>query len=278
MAAAKRGTGPRKKAVEVAEADWADHRLLQTSPRKGYKVLLPAHLFACGVHWMMREIELADLKSSNIKFDATNRLVTITLQHFKMDTEGRGISRTLQCICDEGCDLRCPRTVLEMLVNNATLKGAKDGHLAFREGGSGASKAEIVGDWRKLYGKEVTGHSTRRSGALREELDALKVHSQGANNALADANSASKYPPPLVRSTRRHQVVHKNCKTLVFFAHRPLGRPSAAGTIIWQTTSLRRGTRQWSLAQNARGLRTARRWRRQTMAMVMTLEGAALDA
>jgi len=61
MAAAKRGTGPRKKAVEVAEADWADHRLLQTSPREGYKVLLPAHLFACGVHWMMREIELADL-------------------------------------------------------------------------------------------------------------------------------------------------------------------------------------------------------------------------
>ena len=50
----KRGTGPRKKAVEVAEADWADHRLLQTSPREGYKVLLPAHLFACGVHWMMR--------------------------------------------------------------------------------------------------------------------------------------------------------------------------------------------------------------------------------
>ena len=104
-------------------------------------------------------------ESSNIKFDATNRLVTIAWQHSKMDSEGRGISRTLQCICDEGCDLRCPCTVLGMLVNNATLKDAKDGHLAFREGGPGASKAEIVGDWRKLYGKEVTGHSTRRGCA-----------------------------------------------------------------------------------------------------------------
>ena len=196
-------------------------------------------------------------ESSNIKFDATNRLVTIAWQHSKMDSEGRGISRTLQCICDEGCDLRCPCTVLGMLVNNATLKDAKDGHLAFREGGPGASKAEIVGDWRKLYGKEVTGHSTRRSGALREELDALNVDSQGANNALADATKniegmmdcSSKYLPPQVRSSR-HQVVHKNCKTLVFSA-------SAA----WKTVC------GWHYYLANYRLRTARRWRRQTMAM-----------
>ena len=62
--------------------------------------------------------------------------------------------------------MRCPYTVLERLVNNATLKGSKDGHLAFSEGGTGATKSEIVGDWRKLYGKAVSGHSTRRSGAL----------------------------------------------------------------------------------------------------------------
>lgn len=166
MGAAKRDTGPRKKAVEVPECEWTDHRLLQSSPCKGFKTLLPAHLFACGVHWMMREIELADLRSSCVKFDSANRMVTITWQHSKMDTEGRGIARTLQCICEEGCDLRCPYAVLERLVNNATLKGAKDGHLAFSEGGTGATKSEIVGDWRKLYGKAVSGHSTRRSGAL----------------------------------------------------------------------------------------------------------------
>ena len=212
-------------------------------------------------------------ESSNIKFDATNRLVTIAWQHSKMDTEGRGISRTLQCIFDEGCDLRCPCTVLGMLVNNATLKDAKDGHLAFREGGSGASKAEIVGDWRKLYGKEVTGHSTRRSGALRQELDALKVDSQGANNALADATKNIEGMMAPHRSIYRHKCARVDIKwytrivKLWYFPHRPLGRPFAAGIIIWQTTSSRRGTRRWSLAQNARGLRTARRWRRQTMAM-----------
>ena len=82
------------------------------------------------------------------------------------DSEGQSISRTLQCICEEGCDLRCPYAVLEMLVNNAVLKGAKGGHLAICDGGEGATKAEIVSVWKRLRSRSVTAHSTRRSGAL----------------------------------------------------------------------------------------------------------------
>ena len=165
-AAAKRGAGPRKKAVEVAEHQWAARQLLDVTPPRGNKVSLPAHLFACGVHWMMREIELAALRSSNISFEAHNRTVTITWEQSKMDSECRGLARTLQCICNDGCDMRCPYAVLEVLVNNAALKGAKDGHIAFNDKGDSATKAEIVGDWQKLHGEAVSGHSTRRSGAL----------------------------------------------------------------------------------------------------------------
>ena len=166
MAAAKRGTGPRKKAAEVPEGTWTDHSLLEDPSVAGLKVLHSALLFACGVHWMMREIELSNLHTEDIRFDCANRMVTILWRESKKDTEGIGISRTLQCLCENGCDLKCPYAVLETLVNHATLRGTPMGAIAMGKKGRLATKADIVHDWRKLYGKDVTGHSTRRSGAL----------------------------------------------------------------------------------------------------------------
>ena len=166
VAAAKRGTGPRKKAAEVPEGTWTDHSLLEDPSVAGMKVLHSALLFACGVHWMMREIELSNLRTEDIKFDCANRMVTILWRESKKDTEGIGISRTLQCLCENGCDLKCPYAVLETLVNHPTLRGTPMGAIAIGKKGRLATKADIVHDWRKLYGKDVTGHSTRRSGAL----------------------------------------------------------------------------------------------------------------
>eukprot|EP00435_Cladocopium_sp_Y103_P043178 s1082_g12.t1 len=303
MAAAKRGLGPKKKAIEVPESQWSNFALLSSTPRQGHKVGLATHLFACGVHWMMREIELANLTATDVRFEPNSRSVTIVWRESKTDSAGEGIARTMQCICEESCDLRCPYAVLEVLVNNAGLKGAKGGHLATYSNGLVAKKADIVADWRKLHGSRVTGQSTRRSGALqyirkgwsvtqvgylgrwksnvimqyaqealesmavnasssftppptaasdsassaslanmlrlstqvdnkadksltqklKEELESLKTDSKGANEALAEAiqglesklSTSSKYLPPLVKSGR-HQVIHLNCKTLVF--------------------------------------------------------------
>eukprot|EP00435_Cladocopium_sp_Y103_P045365 s422_g13.t1 len=166
MTAAKRGTGPRKKAVEVPEDTWSSHSLLEDPVQKGMKVCFSALLFACGTHWMMREIELANLVSKDVCFEPKGRLVSITWNESKTDKEGRGIRRTLQCLCEDNCDLKCPYAVLEVLVNRAALKGAPGGHLAIDHKGRPASKADIVKDWKRLYGDDTTGHSTRRSGAL----------------------------------------------------------------------------------------------------------------
>eukprot|EP00435_Cladocopium_sp_Y103_P014751 s2194_g3.t1 len=166
MTAAKRGTGPRKKAVEVPEAIWAQQSLLEDPVLKGMKVRCPSLLFACGTHWMMREIELAGLVADDVAFDPKHRLVTLTWNESKTDGEGKGVKRTLQCLCENSCDLRCPYAVLEVLVNRAALKGAPGGHLATDVKGKPASKSDIVRDWKRLYGDNVTGHSTRRSGAL----------------------------------------------------------------------------------------------------------------
>ena len=166
MAAAKRGQGPRKKAAEVPETEWTAHSLLADPLTTGMKVNLPTHLFACGVHWMMREIEIAALTAEDIKFEEASRMVTINWKESKKDAEGLGISRTLQCVCEHGCDLRCPFAVLESLVNLAALRGTPGGHIASNRKGKPASKSDIVKDWRKLYGDGITGHSTRRTGAL----------------------------------------------------------------------------------------------------------------
>ena len=167
MAAAKRNMGPRKKAPEVPEDTWANRSLLEDPSDFGTKVGLAAHLFACGVHWMMREIEIANLSAKDIKFDSRNRLVTVLFVNSKGDQEARGVSRTLQCICKEGCTLKCPYAVLEVLVNYAGLKGSPNAMISTTaDGKHRATKKDLVDSWRALYGQDITGHSARRSGAL----------------------------------------------------------------------------------------------------------------
>jgi hypothetical protein len=125
--AAKRGMGPRKKAREVPESDWANFSLLTDHRDRSTKVRLPMHLFATGVRWMLREIEVAALTCNDVKLDSTSRMVTLTWTESKTDTAARGISRTMQCICADTCDLKCPYAVMEVLVNHAALKGAPQG-------------------------------------------------------------------------------------------------------------------------------------------------------
>ena len=119
--AVKRGMGPAKKAPEVPEEIWKARPLLPDEGSTTGKVKLGAHLFACGVHWVMREIEIAALTAKNAVFDDKSRLVTLMWQESKMDQEGATISRTLQCFCSGACDISCPYAVLEVLVNHACL-------------------------------------------------------------------------------------------------------------------------------------------------------------
>ena len=164
--AVKRGVGPAKKAPEVAEDAWKAHPLLPGDGAKQGKVKWAPLLFACGVHWMMREIEIAALTSRNVAFDDRARLVTLTWRESKMDQEGATISRTLQCLCSGSCDISCPYAVLEVLVNQACLQGNEGAALSVSEEGTVATKAQLIADWRDLYGKEISGHSSRRMGAL----------------------------------------------------------------------------------------------------------------
>ena len=155
------------KAPEVAEAEWAKFPLLADPHHPSTTVRMALHLFAHGVHWMMRGIELANLCTNDVKFDHKNRLVTLTWTESKMDQQGASISRTLQCLCGGACDSRCPPyAVLEALTSQARLQGNPGGALSVDVKGTRATKAQLVAGWRDVFGDTTTGHSTRRSGAL----------------------------------------------------------------------------------------------------------------
>lgn len=173
--AVRRGLGPAKKAPEVPAEQWKAQPLLPDASKGKSKVKLAAHLFACGVHWMMREIEIAALTSKNVIFEDKNRLVTLVWHESKGDQEGATISRTLKCLCQDACDMSCPYAVLEVLVNHACLQGNDGAALSVCKDGSRATKAQLVGDWRGLFGPSISGHSTRRSGALQYIRDGWSV-------------------------------------------------------------------------------------------------------
>ena len=173
--AVKRGMGPAKKAPEVPADLWKSQPLLPDTEGVAGKVRLAAHLFACGVHWMMREIEIAALTSKNVHFEDKNRLVTLVWTESKGDQEGASVSRTLQCLCPGACDMACPYAVLEVLVNHACLQGNEGAALSVCDNGNRATKAQLVADWRNLFGNSITGHSTRRSGALQYIRDGWSV-------------------------------------------------------------------------------------------------------
>eukprot|EP00435_Cladocopium_sp_Y103_P032949 s576_g8.t1 len=162
--AVKRGQGPRRKAPEVPREVWTSFDLLSTDSA-GTKVRLAPQLFAFGVLFMMREIEIANLSIADITLAQDERLVKVTWNESKTDQEGLSISRTLQCICQGGCDISCPYAVSEVLVHAAMLRGSS-GAISVDKEGHVASKADLVRDWKSLFDIPVTGHSTRRSGAL----------------------------------------------------------------------------------------------------------------
>ena len=155
--AVKRGQGPQKKAPEVERDLWTSLGLLDVNV-PGTKVPLSPQLFAFGVLFMMREIELAALTTKDVKLDQAG--------HGDMEGIQNGPGRQLHFQNAAVHMHDCPYAVAEVLLNSTILKGAHGGHFTVDETGKPTTKSDLVKDWVELFGMKVTGHSTRRSGAL----------------------------------------------------------------------------------------------------------------
>ena len=159
-----RAVGPKKKAPEVRNfSDKTNDR----NPKKTskLKVNLAKELFDMGVIWMLREVELSAIQKEHISMNPKSKMVSLTLPVSKTDQAGTGAVRVLQCVCQGDCDALCPWQVSKALVDGMRNLGTDEACIT--KDGKKATKMQLVKDWKVLFGGEITGHSARRTGALR---------------------------------------------------------------------------------------------------------------
>ena len=161
-----RALGPKKKAKEVPVQETGKTFVPTVTRKKPKTVPLARELLEFGVIWMLREIELALLTKDHLKVDVESRSVVLTIPVSKTDQTGLVMTRMLQCLCEsKDCSTGCPLRVSALLVFG--MEDLKTHHAAVTNKGKKAKKSQVVKEWQKLYGKGTSGHSTRRTGALR---------------------------------------------------------------------------------------------------------------
>eukprot|EP00435_Cladocopium_sp_Y103_P056771 s1426_g19.t1 len=161
-----RGQGPRKKAAEVP-AGLRENPNRLTFAQADKAVKFGKELFVFCVVWMLREIELANICTEDIMLDHTVRRVTLTLKMTKTDPEAKGVRRTLQCLCSgNNCEVECPFIVSQSLLGKVEKFNGTGSPVALTKAKILAKKADLVRTWKWLFGKDTSGHSGRRTGAL----------------------------------------------------------------------------------------------------------------
>ena len=127
----------------------------------------PVTMFLWASIWMLREIEVRNMKVGDVKLNPDGRNVTILLTLSKCDQQGMGVRRTLKCHCPSTCCHWCPWKLGQELIAGAKLKGYfADSPLFTDHRGCAVSKAGVVKKWKNIFGQSITGHSPKRSGAM----------------------------------------------------------------------------------------------------------------
>lgn len=162
-----RGKGPSKKAPEV-ELHQREKPLKPNWGKTAALVKFGVELFLFAMTWMLRELELVCMDTKDVFFDHTRKKVTITINTSKMDPEAKGVKRTLQCLCTgAACERECPFSVSYKLVTLVESFNGTGSMLALKKDRKSPSKYAVVNTWRAYLGPYLTGHSARRTGALK---------------------------------------------------------------------------------------------------------------
>ena len=163
--ALNRAKGPPKKAKEVEEDRWFTACKAEMNEVQRGAVHFPALLFAFATTWMLREVELAAIYKEDIVIEEKELLVALTLRITKGDQEAKGLKRTLQCSCRGECNWQrpCPYKITKATLEAVPVEVDK---LVCGDGEGEVSKDQLIGAWRKCFGKGISGHPGRRSGAL----------------------------------------------------------------------------------------------------------------
>ena len=216
-----RGIGPPKRSQEV-RLEWLDKMWLAegrsfTMPTDGRWPFGGALVWALGIHFVLRELELGTLTLHEdcVSVNAARREVTLHLSTSKSDPEGRGCQRTLECLSKFGelHGLECPFCVAQNLIEvqvfrtgvRQQLEAAKHLPLIGQAGSPGsfvdktsmieAARADaarvklLVAEASEVNIDGITGHFMRRAGCKRYArkglpLELIKHMSRHSSNAV----------------------------------------------------------------------------------------------
>ena len=119
------------------------------------------------------------MSTEDIKVNYGNRQVSLHIRVSKTDPSALGVHRTLQCLCEENseesnnklgdlskCKGECPFAVSVGLLRKVQKFNGTVSAVALMRNKEPATKSQVINSWRLMFGKGVTGHSGRRTGAL----------------------------------------------------------------------------------------------------------------
>eukprot|EP00435_Cladocopium_sp_Y103_P064597 s1794_g26.t1 len=162
----ERERGPVKRAREVRVETEAVDKLRKICKRKAS----PQHgglMFLWACIWMLREIEVRNMKIGDVSWSEQQGWAAIRLRVSKGDQKAEGVRRTLACCGQSPCRDLCPVKLAMAVVSLAKIKTNTMGMPLFTDQhGLFTSKRGVISCWKTLHGKEVSGHSPRRSGAM----------------------------------------------------------------------------------------------------------------
>ena len=171
--ALKRDKGPDVRAKEVKLDSTSDENWEKITNQAGVP-MRTAWSYAWAVIWMLRGIEAADIRLGDVKIHQ-NKTVTLLIRKSKTDQGAKGTKRTLKCCGLKTCARDCPwalatRAKADHVEQDSNLPLFPDAE------GSHVSKVRMVKSWMDTLDSEMSGHSARRSGAMRYTRLGMSVY------------------------------------------------------------------------------------------------------
>ena len=160
-----RDKGPEDRAVKFKPESLGCARIdsVETEKRVPQSTALS---YAWSAIWMLRAVEAAALKVGHVTLDHQAKIVRLYIPKSKVDQRATGVARSLSCCGNNRCDELCPWALsvvalskLRALNYEAPLFPTYDDKRL--------SQYNLVKSWAIKLEGSITGHSARRSGAMR---------------------------------------------------------------------------------------------------------------
>ena len=164
--ALEREKGPIVRALEVRVETQAVDKLEKRSVAKG-SPKDPGLMFVWAAVWMLREIEVRNMKVKDVLRNDQDRWAAIWLPTSKNDQQGEGVRRTLGCGGRTPCERCCPWRLASLVIARSGNTMPLPDEFLFKDCKlKNTTKRGVIASWKRTFSQGVSGHSPRRSGAM----------------------------------------------------------------------------------------------------------------